>query len=348
MTRSTDAMRRENWWLQRWYGRPSLLWLLWPLEWLFRTATALRRGAYRCGLMRVGRPPVPVIVVGNIAVGGTGKTPVTIALCEALLQRGYRPGIASRGYGSRATQFPLPVSPSTPAVLAGDEPLLLARRTGCPVVIAPERAAAAAQLVEEAGCNVVICDDGLQHYALGRDIELAVIDGQRGLGNGHCLPIGPLREPPARLRRCDAVLINGTSTPKLPGPAPVQIHHFTLMPARMVPLGGGEPVAVQDWCRAHPAVQAVAGIGNPERFFDTLRALGVAVTPHPFPDHHAFSADDLLLGSDLPVVMTEKDAMKCAGLPVANAWYLTVDAVLPDSLLQVVADRIAALDPAIT
>jgi tetraacyldisaccharide 4'-kinase len=326
---------------QRWYGRPGWLWLLLPLEGLFRIVAALRWLLYRGNLLKPYRAPVPVIVVGNIAVGGTGKTPVTLALCEWLRELGHRPGIVSRGYGAQPSQTPFLVTPDSDPQQAGDEPLLLARRSGCPVVIAPDRAAAVRHLLASSNCNLVISDDGLQHYALARDIELVVIDGARGLGNGHCLPVGPLREPRARLKRVDAVLINGDNRSGTDG------FSFELRPTALVNLATGERLAPQAW--AGRWVHALAGIGNPGRFFATLRALGIEPIEHPLPDHHPFSPADLTFGdergfgTELPIVMTEKDAVKCAPFATARCWYLAVETVLPDSLRERLAGRIAAL-----
>jgi tetraacyldisaccharide 4'-kinase len=328
---------------RRWYGRPLWLWLLWPLEWLYRAVVAARRSAYRRGWLASWRAPVPVLVVGNIAVGGTGKTPVVIALCQALRSAGWRPGIISRGYGAQPPQFPYAVDVAASAAEAGDEPLLLARRSGCPVVIAPDRAAAARELLRLHACDIVICDDGLQHYALARDIELAVIDGGRGLGNRHCLPVGPLREPPARLATVDAILINGDAG----DPASrrrehgAREHRFFLQPTALVQLAGGQRVAVADWPEQRRRVHAVAGIGNPDRFFTTLRGLGFQVAAHPKPDHHRFVAADFQFDAELPIVMTEKDAVKCVDLDDPRLWYLAVDAVLPDSLLAAIAVKLA-------
>lgn len=322
---------------RRWYGRPGWLWLLWPLEGLYRAVAALRRLAYRRGWRAGWRAPVPVLVVGNIAVGGTGKTPVVIALCEALRAAGWRPGIVSRGYGANPPAFPHLVDSAGSADAAGDEPLLLARRSGCPVVIAPDRARAVRELLSRHPCDVVICDDGLQHYALARDIEVAVIDGARGLGNRHCLPVGPLREPPARLAAVDAVLINGGTGVAGQG------HRFELRPTALVQLATGRRVAAADWPPEQRRVHAVAGIGNPGRFFATLRALGLAVEEHPKPDHHRFTAGDFRFDTALPVVMTEKDAVKCTGLQDERLWYLAVDAALPDSLLRAITGKLAAL-----
>ncbi|MDY0071307.1 MAG: tetraacyldisaccharide 4'-kinase [Thauera sp.] len=328
---------------QRWYGAPGWLRLLAPLEWIFRLVTALRRGLYRAGVLRSEKLPVPVIVVGNISVGGTGKTPIVIALCEALQRAGLSPGIVSRGYGAQPPQFPYRIDANSTAREAGDEPLLLALNTQCPVVIAPDRVAAARHLLAGADCDVIISDDGLQHLRLRRDIEWVVVDGARGFGNGHCLPVGPLREPRARLAAVDAVLVNAsTGTTASIGVHP-HLHPFQLRPRAFVALDDGRAVAPVNW--AQPRVHAVAGIGNPARFFDTLRALGLDVIEHAFPDHHAFSADDLAFADALPVVMTEKDAVKCVGLELGSraCWYLAVEAVVPDSLLSSVIGRIASL-----
>lgn len=321
--------------LQRhWYGRPGWLWLLLPLEGLFRVVAALRRRLFRVGILRSYRASVPLIVVGNIAVGGTGKTPVTLALCSALRVAGLRPGIVSRGYGAQPPQTPFLVLPDSDPRHSGDEPLLLARRSGCPVMIGSRRADAVHKLLASSDCDVVISDDGLQHYALARDFELVVVDGARGLGNGHCLPVGPLREPPARLAGVDAVLINGDNRVGLDGET------FTLQPTALINLVTGERLAPESWNGRR--LHALAGIGNPERFFSTLRALGIEPVEHPLPDHHAFSAADLHFDDALPIVMTEKDAVKCAAFATDNCWYLAVEAQLPDSLVAALLGRIAA------
>jgi tetraacyldisaccharide 4'-kinase len=325
---------------RRWYGKPGWLWLLLPSEILFRLLIALRRRAFRSGLLPSWRAPVPVLVVGNVVVGGTGKTPIVIALCAALRAEGFSPGIISRGYGANPPSFPYLVTADSAVAASGDEPLLLARRTGCPVVIAPDRRAAARYLLRQHACDILISDDGLQHYALARDIEWIVLDGARGIGNGHCLPVGPLREPKRRLNDAAALLINCTGLPETTESAVEPVaprFEFRLQPGAMVHLATGREVAAAQWCEANPRVHAVAGIGNPQRFFDTLRALGCTPVEHPFADHHAFSRNDLHFAEPLPLVMTEKDAVKCAALvagdPAADLWFLRVDAALPDSLL---------------
>lgn len=313
----------------RWYGRPGWLLLLLPVELLFRAVVAVRQFFYRIGVFKSWRAPVPVIVIGNISVGGTGKTPVTIALCAALQRAGFSPGVISRGYGAQPPIFPHLVSVDDKPEYGGDEPLLIARHSGCPVVIDPQRAVAARALLQQYRCDVLICDDGLQHYALQRDIECAVVDGERGFGNRHCLPVGPLREPMPRLRKVAAVLVNGSDISD-----PVNNRYgFRLQPSAMVNLRSGEELEPGDWCRRNPSAHAVAGIGNPARFFTTLRELGCAPIEHPFADHHAFGAEDLRFSDALPVVMTEKDAVKCAAFAGDQHWYLRVSAALPDSLI---------------
>lgn len=313
----------ERWLLARWYGSPGVLWLLWPLELLVRVVATWRARRIRRD------PPVPIIVVGNLAVGGSGKTPLVIWVAKALQARGFRVGVVSRGYGG-AGPFPLSVGAQTDPVACGDEPALIARRTGLPVVVGPDRVAALSLLVEQ-NVDVVISDDGLQHVGLPRTVEIVVVDAQRGHGNGHCLPVGPLREPLSRLRTVDFVVSNGG---ELPDSARMQLvsQVFRRVSEPQVALSPDELLA-----RYGPAVSAVAGIGNPSRFFATLRQLGFAPTEHPFPDHHLYSVDDLALPP--PVVMTAKDAVKCAGLTNADAWYLDIAAELPADFLPALLRR---------
>jgi tetraacyldisaccharide 4'-kinase len=290
--------------------------LLWPLSLLFCGLVRLRRQVYRLGVLRSHRLPRPVIVVGNITVGGTGKTPLALWLVEQLKQAGYRPGIVTRGYRGASRHWPLDVSPATPAAEAGDEAVLLARRSGCPVVAGPDRVASGRRLAGQ-GCNVIVSDDGLQHYRLARDIEIVVIDGERRFGNGLCLPAGPLREPVARLRQLPLRVTHGNPQAGETGMRLVPEGFYRLAaPDTRVPAGyfQGEPV------------HAVAGIGHPQRFFATLRDLGLSVTPHPFPDHHPFRPADLDFGDDRPVLMTEKDAVKCQNFAGPNTWALAVHA----------------------
>jgi len=327
---------------RRWYGQPGALLSLLPLEGLYRALSSLRRHAYAQGWRRAWRAPVPVLVVGNISVGGTGKTPVVIALCQALRRAGLRPGIVSRGYGARPPQLPFDVRADGQVAECGDEPLLLARRSGAPVVIAPDRAAAARHLLDKHDCNVIVSDDGLQHYALARDIECVVVDAARGFGNGHCLPVGPLREPLSRLRSVDAVLCNETAGSGADVVAMAGAYAFELQATALVPLAGGAEQGVDNWPAERRRVHAVAGIGNPQRFFATLRQLGFEPVEHVFPDHHPFSAADFQFAEALPVVMTEKDAVKCSAFADERLWYLAVETRLPDSLLAVIMGKLSA------
>ncbi len=305
-----------------WYSRNPVALTLWPLGRLYRAVAMVRRRAYRVGLLPRQRVGVPVVVVGNITVGGTGKTPLITRLVELLGGAGYRPGVVSRGYGGRSGHWPRPVFPDSDPTEVGDEPLLLARRCGCPVVVGPDRPAAAAALLKSQPCDLLLSDDGLQHYALERDMEIVVVDGLRRLGNGWCLPAGPLREPPSRLAEVDFVVGNGAAQP---GEYLMRLKGDTVLP-----VDGSEPPRPLTAFRGGQ-VRAVAGIGHPARFFHSLRAQGLELLEHPFPDHYSFRAADLDFGDDRPILMTEKDAVKCQGLAPGRAWYLPVRAELdPD------------------
>lgn len=312
------ARRIERAWYRR---RVRTLWLLWPLECLYRGLSALRRKRLQ---QRAKPQSTKVIVVGNISVGGTGKTPLVIALVRWLQAEGYKPGVISRGYGGQAPAYPFVVASHSSAQETGDEPLLIARSTGCPVVIGPDRVAALAEVERRFDCDIVVSDDGLQHYALQRHIEIAVVDGVRGFGNGHCLPVGPLREPASRVDEVDFLVINGESARSWARP----YSEMRLEPAKLVNLVTGATRSAADFDRP---VHAVAGIGNPRRFFTTLLELGLSPIAHPFPDHHHFIAEDLQFEGDLPLVMTEKDAVKCRAFATDNMWSLPVQAALPAS-----------------
>jgi tetraacyldisaccharide 4'-kinase len=300
-----------------WYEGHPLGLLLAPLGWLYCAVARLRALAYRRGWLDSVPVGVPVIVVGNLTVGGTGKTPLVIWLCDYLRRRGHRPGIASRGYGGSAAAQPTRVSADADPARVGDEPLLLVRRCRCPVVVGRDRVAAARRLVDELGCDLVISDDGLQHYRLRRDLEILVVDGDRRFGNGRCLPAGPLREPVARARRADLVILNGDGD----GDGP----RMRLTPGAAVSLAEPEVTrGLLDFCGSR--VTAVAGIGHPQRFFAMLRRIGLDIDARPYPDHHRFSAADVAAWPPGPVLMTEKDAVKCIGLTGADAWYVPVDA----------------------
>ncbi len=307
---------------RHWYRLTAVSVLLLPLSLIFCALVQLRYWLYRLGVVRSTRLPAPVIVVGNITVGGTGKTPLVIWLANFLRQAGYRPGIITRGYRGKSKTWPVAVTPQTPADLVGDEAVLLARHSGCPVFAGPDRVAAAKLHVEQ-GCNIIISDDGLQHYRLRRDIEIAVIDSTRRFGNRLCLPAGPLREPVSRLRSVTVRVANGTPETGELG--------MTLVSTGFYSLSKPERRATADQFRGGP-VHAVAGIGNPERFFSSLRGLGLTVIPHPFPDHHAFLSAELEFGDDLQIIMTEKDAVKCQAFANARCWVLAVEAQ-PDATL---------------
>lgn len=292
-----------------WHTRTPLVWLLLPLSALYCAVVSGRRWAYRVGIRKIRRLDVPVIVVGNLTVGGTGKTPLVTWLAQFLRQHGYRPGLIARGYGGKASQWPQAVTAESDPALVGDEPVLLARATGCPMRVAPDRVAAARALLAEHDCNVILSDDGLQHYALGRDIEIAVIDGERRFGNGHCLPAGPLREPASRLKDVDLIVANGAAQA---GEFAMQVHA-----GEAINLVSGERRALESF-RGQP-VHAVAGIGHPARFFTALQDAGLTVEPHAFPDHHAFRPEDLAF-DDGAVLMTEKDAVKCRRFALPYLW----------------------------
>lgn len=318
------------------YQRGALAVLLAPVALLFCFVVTLRRQLYRLGVLRSRRLPVPVVVIGNITVGGTGKTPLVAAVARHLAEAGWKPGIVSRGYGGKAPTYPFVVDTGTDPAVSGDEALLLAMKTGLPVAVDPRRPRGAARLVRE-GCDVIISDDGLQHYALQRNVEVAVVDGRRRLGNGWCLPAGPLREPRSRLRYTNMVVCNGGAP--MPGE-----EKMSLRPTRFVNVF--DPALRQGTDAFQgKAAHAVAGIGNPERFFVTLDQLGARVRRHPKADHHIFSSADLLFSDSLPVLMTEKDAVKCRRLTNVppevqqRCWALAVEAVLSEG----VADHLALL-----
>ncbi|WP_428604613.1 tetraacyldisaccharide 4'-kinase [Sedimenticola sp.] len=314
-----------------WYSKNLVSGALLPLSWLFCLISQLRRLAYRRGFIGTDKLPVPVIVVGNISVGGTGKTPLVIWLAQHLLNQGYQPGIISRGYGGQATKWPQPVVADSDPSLVGDEPVMLAKRTGCTLWVGPDRPATARALLAASACDLLISDDGLQHYALQRDLEMVVIDGSRELGNGYCLPAGPLRERTSRLAEVDLVISNGPSSL-----TPLQMK---LEPGQLINLADPTLRVGLDHFRQQ-TVHAMAGIGNPGRFFQTLRDAGLHLHEHPFPDHHRFSATDINPDDALPVIITEKDAVKCAPFSQQRHWYLEVSAVPGTGFIQQLDQRI--------
>jgi tetraacyldisaccharide 4'-kinase len=300
-----------------WYGNHPARWVLWPIAILYRGLAGLRRALYRHGVLRTVTLPVPVIVVGNVSVGGTGKTPFIIWLAAQLKRLGFRPGIVTRGYRGRADVWPQAVTPESDPAVVGDEPVLLARRTGCPLVAGPDRVAAAERLLELERVDTILSDDGLQHYRLGRRIEIAVVDGVRGMGNGLCLPAGPLREPPARLADVDAVVVNGGSW------GAAGVFRAAAVVTRVYRLTDGVERSLAEFVGA--PVHAVAGIGNPQRFFGLLEDAGLEVIPHPLDDHADLTAEDLRYESGVSVLITEKDAVKCRDLAHPDLWCVVVD-----------------------
>lgn len=300
-----------------WYGNSPLRYVLLPVSWVYLALARLRRTAYRRGWLPEIDVGVPVIVVGNVSVGGTGKTPFVIWLADQLKQRGRKVGIVTRGYRGKGKEWPRAVTASSDPGEVGDEPVLLARRTGCAVIAGPDRVACVEALLAQQRVDVVLSDDGLQHYRLARRFEIAVVDGARGMGNGLCLPAGPLREPPSRLREVDAIVVNGGEW----GHAGVfraeavvtNVYHLKDGQQRTLGSFGKEPV------------HAVAGIGNPQRFFELLRDTGLEVEAHPLEDHAEITLDQLRFEEPAPVLITEKDAVKCEHLKPDGVWCVVVD-----------------------
>ncbi|MBC8951755.1 tetraacyldisaccharide 4'-kinase [Xenorhabdus sp. PB62.4] len=320
-----------------WSGRSWLYIALLPLSALYGLVSGLRRLSYKMGLRRSWKAPVPVIVVGNLTAGGNGKTPVVIWLVEQLQQKGYRVGVVSRGYGGKSEHYPLLVTDEVTTAQAGDEPVLIRRRTGVPVAVAPKRADAIEALLAHAPIDIVVTDDGLQHYALQRDYEIVVIDGVRRFGNGCWLPAGPMRELAGRLNTVNAIIVNG-------GTAQAGELPMTLKGELAVNLLTGEMRNVTDI----PNAIAMAGIGHPPRFFATLQQLGASLQEtHAFADHQSYEKSQLLAlaNSDQNLLMTEKDAVKCFQFAQPNWWYLPVNAVLPEEEGQKVLNEIRALIP---
>ena len=303
-----------------WYGRHPLSTLLLPLSWFYRLAVACRKFIYSAGILPVHKVGAPVIVVGNLTAGGTGKTPFIIWLARYLQSRGYKPGIISRGYAGAPGKRVRRVRPDSDPDLVGDEPVLLAQRTGCPVAVSSSRVKAAEEILQQTDCDILLCDDGLQHTPLERDIEIVVVDGDRRFGNRLCLPAGPLREPVARLKTVDLVVANAKAA------GDEFLMEYASLPARS--LDGRQERELAGF--RGQTVHAVAAIGNPERFFSTLRQNGINIEQHKFPDHYRFRQSDLDFDDGAAVLMTEKDAIKCRRYALENTWYIPIDAELSE------------------
>ena len=302
-------MKLERWVLNVWYGNDRFgKYLLLPLTGVFCVLAALNRWRHK---RQQVKHPVPVVVVGNISVGGTGKTPLVIWLVERLREAGFKPGVVSRGYKKDADSL-------------GDEPLLIIQRTNVPLAIGKDRNQAITTLLHEHACDIIIADDGLQHYRMGRDVEICVVDGQRRFGNGFCLPSGPLREPVSRLASCDFVVTNGEN---------MTMHGDTLV---NLATDSRQPLQALSGQTVH----VVTGIGNPQRFINTLEQAGLQVLAHLYPDHHAFTGAEIRFDDALPILMTEKDAVKCRQYAVQNVWYLPIEAVLDECLAQALLKRL--------
>ncbi|MCV2402736.1 tetraacyldisaccharide 4'-kinase [Marinomonas sp. C2222] len=338
-------MSLESFLTRSWYGKHGWTNVFRPLQPIVKHCVENKRKAFLAFPERSYKAPVPVIVVGNISVGGTGKSPMVDALCKLLINNGYRPGIVSRGHGVKVTS-PILLQEGSKASEVGDEPLMLARKTSRPVVVYPKRDLAVQHLLKHTNINIVISDDGMQHYQLDRDIEIAMLDAKRGVGNGQLLPVGPLREPIERLSTVDFVIsVSRKITPQLSDiDTPV-----TLMPLvanDLINLHTGESWLSSQAFAENDNWHIVAGIGNPDRFLETLSGLGLNAQNSShfwFDDHHDYQVEDI--PNDKPVIMTEKDAVKCQAIGLTNkdTWYLPVSIDLPDGFQQAFLDKLKSI-----
>jgi len=306
--------------------------LLLPLSFLYKFIILWRRYLYEYGLFKTTKFTVPVIIVGNITVGGVGKTPLVLWLINFLVENGFKPGVVSRGYGGKQNKTPFIVTNANSAFDVGDEALMIVQRTSCPMVIAKNRVAAVQKLLAAFNCNIVISDDGLQHYALARDLEIVVIDGERMFGNGYCLPAGPLREPRSRLKNVEFIVTNSNNKNEL---------NYTM---QLTPKGfynvKNPKLQIDIQELINKQIHAIAGIGNPSRFFDSLKKMGLSIIEHSFPDHYFFSADDFKFSKNAIVLMTEKDAVKCGKFASDNWWYLQINAQLDNVFVDNITSRL--------
>jgi len=335
MKKSSAEFITESWYKGAWW-----LYFLLPLAWLYHLLIAIRKLLYTLNISESYQASIPVIVVGNITLGGTGKSPLVAYLVESLRQKGYHPGVVSRGYGSSIGKEEVrEVLSSSQVSEVGDEPLMLKRRVDCPVFVSPSRKNAVRAL-EKKGCDIVISDDGLQHYALERDIEICVFDGKRMWGNACLLPVGPLREPRSRLKSVNFIVVNGGGGgDSWQRNASFQsVYCMDLEPGNLRSINGDEVRFVSDF--QFKKVNAVAAIGNPERFFQVLEGNNIKVLRHAFNDHHAYQTSDLQFQNSLPIIMTEKDAVKCRQFNLQNAWYLPVSAQLNRDLAENIIEQL--------
>ena len=316
--------------------------LLLPLTLIFGGIVSIRRFLYKKGFKTTYRASIPVIVVGNITVGGTGKTPLVIALAHELLEKGFYPGIISRGYKGKNTNRPQRAKKDSNVLEVGDEAVLIAQHVDCPIVVCKDRIFALKFLQQNFYCNIIISDDGLQHYRLGRDIEIAVIDSDRQFGNEYLLPIGPLREPISRLQTCDFIVYNNNHD-QIPHEKPYASHkNIFHMQYKIDKL-----ISVKDFTKSldldqlpDQTIHAIAGIGNPDRFFNTLKTLGLDIIEHVFCDHHAFKFSDIDFEKERIIIMTEKDAVKCRAFADERHWFLKVEAIFDKNLVDAIIKKI--------
>lgn len=303
-----------------WYDINTVAIFLWPVSLLFRTLVWFRRKAYALGVFESFKVAKPLIVIGNLSVGGTGKTPLIIELNKLLTDMDLKVGVISRGYGGTGP-WPHQLTDQSSAAVSGDEPVQLFQRTKLPIVVGPNRVDDAKLLCKENNVDIILADDGLQHYRMQRDLELIVVDQQRQFGNGFCLPAGPLREPLSRLNEKSWCVFNGGD----------QYYSFQIKPSNTVQLNTKRTVKLQYF--ENKTVHAVAGIGNPQRFFNMLKDNGINVIEHAFQDHHNFTVDDLNFNDDLAVLMTEKDSVKCQNIDNERLWYVAIDITLSDNFI---------------
>lgn len=333
--------------LQQGWRQPGVLnWLLLPVSWWYGGLMRLRQWAYQRGLCRQHELAAAVVVVGNLSVGGTGKTPLVIAIVDYLQSQAMQPGILARGYGGNSDFWPRVVTAADTAEVVGDEPLMLHRITGVPVAVGPQRARSGQLLIDQYGCDVLVSDDGFQHQALARDIDIVVIDGERGFGNGWCLPAGPLREPASALRRADMIVVNSIA-----GESDYSGYAMHMVADKLVALNAATAITVRQFADTQTAgggkTYAVAGVGNPARFFNALAAGGIGAEQRVFADHHQYiAADFAFLKPADRVIITSKDAVKCERLLAAyTVWVLTAHAELPPDFFNALRAQLSMLTP---